>query len=84
MKYKLLLHEEAVAFWSALNRPDRERLLWALKNLAAAPHQAPDFFEADDHGRRLSGFIEGAFALIVYIDDAVGEIRAIDLRYADN
>ena len=84
MKYEILLHEEAVAFWSALDRSDRERLLWALKRLAAAPHQSPDFSEADGQGRPLSGFIEGAFALIVYVDDAVGEVRVIDLRYADN
>jgi hypothetical protein len=77
--YKLVLDYEAVEIFQGLSSRDRRYLHACLVYLREYPHVA-DKKVAGEYGRDYFIYVRGKFAIKYWIDEAVKEIRILDIH----
>ena len=77
--YKLVLDYEAVEVFQGLSKQHRRYLHEHFVYLREYPH-IPDKRVADEHGRNYFIYVRGEFAIKYWIDEAVKEIRILDIH----
>jgi hypothetical protein len=78
--YKLVVDYEALEFFQGLNRRDQFYLHGRLVWLRESPHNYMDKKVTSEDGRELFIFVRGKFAIKYWIDEAVKEIRILDIQ----
>ena len=81
--YKIYMALEAVEALQAVPWAQRARLSRFIDSLADNPTQAGDYAEKDETDRTIQIKVLGRFAIAYWRDDAVEEIRVVEVVRAD-
>jgi hypothetical protein len=79
--YKLVVDYEALEFFQGLSRSDQYYLHGRLVYLRHSPHNHMDRRQRGKEGRDHFIFVRGKFAIKFWIDEAVKEVRILDIHF---
>ena len=79
--YKLLVDYEALEFLQRLSKNDQRYLHARLVYLREYPHSQTDKKVPGEGGRDYFVYVRGKFAIKYWIDDAVREVRVLDVHF---
>ena len=79
--YKLLVDYEAFQFFQALGKNDQRYLHGLPVYLREYPHSQSDKKVPGEGGRVYFVYVRGKFAIKHWIDEAVREVRVIDIHF---
>jgi hypothetical protein len=81
--YEIVVDYEALGFFRTLGRAAQRELHMRLMVLQESPRHCQDMVERDKSRRDYFIYIGGKFAIKYWIDEAVCEIRILEIQFAD-
>jgi hypothetical protein len=78
--YKLVVDYDALEFFQGLSKNEQHFLHARLFHLREYPHNSADRSETGEGGRVHFIYVRGKFAIKFWIDEAVKEVRILDIH----